>query len=207
MEMVYAGLFTALIAIGAFIQVPVPGMDYFTLQFLFVLMAGMVLGSRLGAVSVGVYVLLGLLGLPVFAAGGGFGYIFRPSFGYLIGFIAAAFAAGFVTEKLRANSYKKYLWAAFAGFAVTYSIGLVYKYLMLNLYVGEKTAFAMVLADCFPLDMPGDVVLCLVSAMIAVRLVPAARGMALKAAGGQRAVAGGIKEDVSVIYGKGRENQ
>lgn len=65
MEMVYAGLFTALIAIGAFIQVPVPGMDYFTLQFLFVLMAGMVLGSRLGAVSVGVYVLLGLLGLPL----------------------------------------------------------------------------------------------------------------------------------------------
>ena len=65
--------------------------------------------------------------------------------------------------------------AAFAGFLVTYSIGLVYKYLMLNLYVGEKTAFVMVVADCFPLDMPGDIVLCFLSAALAVRLVPAFR--------------------------------
>ena len=82
-EIVCGGMFTALVAVGAFIQVPVPGMDYFTLQFLFVLLAGMVLGRKMGIVSVSVYVLLGLCGLPVFAAGGGIAYIFRPSFGYL----------------------------------------------------------------------------------------------------------------------------
>ena len=49
-EIVCGGMFTALAAVGAFIQVPVPGMDYFTLQFLFVLLAGMALGSKMGAV-------------------------------------------------------------------------------------------------------------------------------------------------------------
>ena len=176
-EIVCGGMFTALVAAGAFIQVPVPGMDYFTLQFLFVLLAGMILGYKMGAVSVGVYVLLGLCGLPIFAAGGGISYIFRPSFGYLIGFILAAFVTGLVVDKSRLRGYGKYLLAAFGGFAVTYAIGLVYKYFMLNFYVGEKTAFVMVIADCFPLDMPGDIVLCFLSAALAVRLVPAARGI------------------------------
>lgn len=98
----------------------------------------------------------GLFGLPVFTAGGGIGYIVRPSFGYLIGFVVAAFITGFVVERSPRNSFRKYLCAAFCGFVVTYAIGLVYKYFMLNFYVGEKTAFVMVIADCFPLDMPGD---------------------------------------------------
>ena len=76
-EIVCGGMFTELVAAGAFIQVPIPGMDYFTLQFLFVLLAGMILGHKMGIVSVGVYVLLGLCGLPIFAAGGGIAYIFR----------------------------------------------------------------------------------------------------------------------------------
>lgn len=176
-EIVCGGMFTALVAAGAFIKIPVPGMDYFTLQFLFVLLAGMILGYKLGAISVGVYVLLGLCGLPIFAAGGGIAYIFRPSFGYLVGFILAAFATGMIVDKSGIRGYVKYLMAAFAGFVVTYGIGLVYKYMMLNFYVGEKTAFVMVLADCFPLDMPGDIVLCFLSAGLAVRLVPASRNI------------------------------
>ena len=87
--MVLCGMFAALVAIGAFIQIPVPYMDYFTLQFFFVLLAGLILGADKGAISVGCYVLLGLVGVPIFAAGGGIGYIFRPSFGYLVGFIVS----------------------------------------------------------------------------------------------------------------------
>lgn len=174
-ELVLCAMFTALTAIGAFIQVPVPGMDYFTLQFLFVLMSGMILGSRNGAISVGVYVLLGLVGLPIFAAGGGITYIFRPSFGYLIGFIVTAFITGFVSEKFKKKTFSVYLFAAFCGFIATYGIGLVYKYFMLNYYVGEKTALVMVIADCFPIDMPGDIILCVISSLLAIKLVPATR--------------------------------
>lgn len=62
-------LFTALVAVGAFIQIPVPFMDYFTLQFFFVVLAGMLLGPRLGALSVAVYVALGLIGVPILRGG------------------------------------------------------------------------------------------------------------------------------------------
>ncbi|MCQ2507341.1 MAG: biotin transporter BioY [Dorea sp.] len=172
LEMVQCALFTALTAIGAFIQIPVPGMDYFTLQFFFVLMAGMLLGKSLGALAVGVYVLLGLAGLPIFAAGGGITYIFRPSFGYLVGFIVTAFVAGLVFEKVSLTGVKKGLVAAFAGLIVCYVIGLTYKYLMLNLYVGEKTALVMVLMDCFPIDLPGDIFLSIVAAICGSRLKP-----------------------------------
>jgi len=158
-ELVLCGLFTALTAVGAFIQVPVPGMDYFTLQFLFVLLAGMLLGSRLGAFSVLAYVLIGLVGFPIFAAGGGIMYVLRPSFGYLIGFIFTAFVTGKLVENLKITGIKKYLLAAFAGLFVCYAIGLTYKYFMLNLYVGEKTPVWLVFLDCFPLDLPGDILL------------------------------------------------
>lgn len=168
-NLVLCGMFTALTAIGAFIQVPVPYMDYFTLQFFFVLLAGLVLGAGKGALAVGSYVLLGLVGFPVFAAGGGIGYVLRPSFGYLLGFIAAAYATGILSERLR-NSPKNYFFACLAGFAVTYTIGIVYKYMILNFYADTPATWAAVLISCFPLDMPGDFILCILASGTGYRL-------------------------------------
>lgn len=172
LELVLCGLFAALTAVGAFIQVPVPGMDYFTLQFFFVLMAGMLLGSKLGAISVAAYVFIGLVGVPIFAAGGGITYVLRPSFGYLLGFIVTAFVAGKLVEVLKIEGIKKYLIAAFAGLVVCYAIGLTYKYFMLNFYVGEKTPVWLVFLDCFPLDLPGDIFLSILASICGKRLKP-----------------------------------
>lgn len=168
-NLVLCGMFTALTAIGAFIQIPVPYMDYFTLQFFFVLLAGLILGGKKGAMSVGCYVLLGLIGIPVFAAGGGIGYVFRPSFGYLLGFVATAFVTGTVSERTK-TSYKNYFLACLAGFVVTYAIGIVYKYMILNFYANTPATWAVVLLSCFPLDMPGDFVLCILAAGVGLRL-------------------------------------
>ena len=77
-EMTLCALFTVLTAVGAFIKIPIPVVP-FTLQFLFTMMAGLLLGGRLGAASVGLYALLGLIGLPIFAEGGGFWYLLKPS--------------------------------------------------------------------------------------------------------------------------------
>ena len=73
-NLILVALFTALTAIGAFLRIPMP-MVPFTLQNLFSTLAGLLLGSYLGAVSVGIYVLLGLAGVPVFTSGGGIGYV------------------------------------------------------------------------------------------------------------------------------------
>lgn len=77
------------------IDIPVqPFPMHFTLQFFFVLLAGYVLGARRGAACVCVYLAVGLAGIPVFAAGGGPAYLIRPTFGFLIGFVAAAWITG-----------------------------------------------------------------------------------------------------------------
>ena len=168
-KQVLCALFTTLIAVGAFIQIPVPYMDYFTLQFFFVLMAGILLGGKLGAVSVGCYVLLGLIGVPVFAAGGGIGYVLRPSFGYLIGFIAAAFVTGTVSRKMSVSVFHYFI-SCLAGFFVTYVIGMVYKYLILKYYLNTPQTLWVILLSCFPLDMPGDLILCWLASLTASRL-------------------------------------
>lgn len=89
-SLTYCSLFTALIAAGAFIKIPVPVVP-FTLQFLFTTLAGLLLGAKRGFISVAAYMVLGLAGLPIFSAGGGFWYIFQPSFGYIIGFCIGTF--------------------------------------------------------------------------------------------------------------------
>ncbi len=76
-DMILCSMFVALIAAGAFLKVPVPVVP-FTLQYLFTMLAGLLLGAKKGALAVCVYILLGLCGLPIFAQGGGIGYVFQP---------------------------------------------------------------------------------------------------------------------------------
>ena len=97
-SLIYCGLFTALIAIGAFIKIPVPVVP-FTLQFLFTMLAGLLLGSKRGMASVVAYMVLGLIGLPIFSEGGGFWYILKPSLGYIIGFAIGTFVTGLMAER------------------------------------------------------------------------------------------------------------
>ena len=168
-QLTLCGMFAAMVAAGAFIQIPIPYMDYFTLQFFFVLLAGLTLGGCYGAMSVGSYVLVGLVGIPVFAAGGGIGYIFRPSFGYLLGFISAAWVTGTLSRRLDPN-WRSYFLSCLAGFAVTYGIGIAYKYMILNYYANTPATWTVILLSCFPLDMPGDFVLCLLASQLGLRL-------------------------------------
>ncbi|UCD90955.1 MAG: biotin transporter BioY [Desulfobacterales bacterium] len=96
---VYASLLAALIAAGAYLSVPI-GPVPIVLQNLFVFLAGLLLGPRWGVASVGVYLLAGALGLPVFAGGvGGIGRFAGPTGGYLVGFIPAVYVIGWIAEK------------------------------------------------------------------------------------------------------------
>jgi biotin transport system substrate-specific component len=87
--------FAVLTAIGARLSVPLPGLAVpMTLQPVAVLLAGLLLGSRVGASSQALYLAAGVAGLPVFAAGGGAAYLLGPTGGYLLAFPAAAAVAG-----------------------------------------------------------------------------------------------------------------
>ena len=123
-DMIMCALFTALIAVGAFIKVPVPVVP-FTLQFLFTMLAGLIMGGRLGAISVGLYAVLGLVGLPIFAEGGGIWYVLKPSFGYIIGFALGSLVTGLMVEKQKNLTMGRLLAANFTGLAIVYACGKI----------------------------------------------------------------------------------
>ena len=133
---IYCGLFTALIAVGAFIKIPIPVVP-FTLQYLFTMLAGLLLGSRLGTVSVLSYMLLGLAGLPIFSEGGGLWYVFKPSFGYIIGFAVAAYVNGKIANAKTHPSYRRLLGANFLGLFIVYAFGMIYYYVISNFYLNS----------------------------------------------------------------------
>ena len=114
-QLVRTALFAALTAVGAFLKIPL-GPSAITLQFFFTAMAGCLLGSGCGALSQLIYVALGLLGLPVFTAGGGFSYVLHPTFGFLLGLIPAAWVIGRLARSTR--SFWRIALAALAGLAV-----------------------------------------------------------------------------------------
>jgi biotin transport system substrate-specific component len=95
---VYASLMAALVAAGAYLAIPI-GPVPIVLQNLFVFLSGLLLGPRWGAASIGVYLLAGSLGLPVFAGGvGGIGRFVGPTGGYLLGFLPAVYVIGWISN-------------------------------------------------------------------------------------------------------------
>ncbi len=164
-------MFVALIAAGAFIKIPVPVVP-FTLQYLFTMLAGLLLGAKRGFISVCIYILLGLVGLPIFAQGGGIGYVFQPSFGYIIGFAVGAFVTGKIANKSSKPSYKRLLAANFIGLGFVYLLGMVYYYLISNFYLGTPIGLWPLFLYCFILAVPGDILLCIVGAILGNRLIP-----------------------------------
>ena len=122
-KLVYTALFAALTAVGAFLRIPMVYSSV-TLQYLFTAMAGLLLGRRWGALSQAVYVLLGLVGLPIFTMGGGFGYVFQPTFGFLLGLIPAAWVVGAVAGE--SLDPKRMALASLAGLAALYAVGMPY---------------------------------------------------------------------------------
>lgn len=173
-QLVLCGLFAALIAAGAFIRIPVPVVP-FTLQFLFTTLAGMFLGPGLGAVSVLVYLALGLMGLPIFAQGGGPSYVLMPSFGYLLGFAAGTFITGKIAEKKAKPSFRRLVLAGAAGLLAVYAIGMAYYYSICNFVLETPIAFGPLILYCFLMAVPGDAAICVICAISGKRIIPQIR--------------------------------
>ncbi len=115
----YIALFAVLTAVGGLIVIPLPFVPI-TLQTLFCLLAGALLGKYAGAISQIFYILLGVAGLPVFSKGSsGIGILAGPTGGYIFGFVAGAYICGFLTQK------GKIIAGMAAGTLVIYIFGLI----------------------------------------------------------------------------------
>lgn len=154
LRVVSAALFAALISAGAVFSIPLPPpLPPFSPAVFFVLLAGLLLGPAVGSAAVGVYLLLGSLGLPVFANGaGGLGHFFTPTGGFLIGYLAAAAASGALADR-RAWSFPRSLLAAAAGVLALYAIGLPWLQRALSARVATLGAAAALMAPYFAGDL------------------------------------------------------
>ncbi|SDE45612.1 biotin transport system substrate-specific component [Bhargavaea beijingensis] len=162
-------LFASLTAVGAFIKIPLPFVP-FSLQILFVFLAGSLLGSRRGVQSQLVYVFSGLAGLPVFTQGGGIGYVLQPTFGYLIGFTLAAFVVGRMTERSKNPKAHSFIAANLVGVAIIYIAGVSYLYLALNTWMGIETSWSHVVMVGFVYGIGGDLIISVAAGLMAIRL-------------------------------------
>ena len=166
--LVLAGV--VVVAVLAQVTIPLPLVPI-TGQTLGVLLVGAALGSRRGAAALTTYMLAGLAGAPVFAEfTGGPATLLSPSFGFVIGFVPAAFLAGWFAE--RAWDRRPVL--AMAGFvaasAVPFLVGVPYLAMILNAVMGADAGLGDVLAAGLWPFIPGG----LVKAALAAVLIPAA---------------------------------
>jgi len=146
-------VFAAMTVVGAYIVIPLPWSPVpIVLQNFFILLSGLVLGGARGAASSGLYILLGVFGLPVFAGGkGGVAVFAGPTAGYLLSYPLAALTAGLLASsnpRVHAGSGKRTNWrrfardfaAALAGVAVVYAVGFPWLKLRLGLPWGKALA-------------------------------------------------------------------
>lgn len=169
---VLASLFAGLTAVGAFIRIPLPIVP-FTLQDFFVLLSGAVLGPTFGFLSQMLYLTMGLIGLPVFANGGGPAYIFQPTFGYLLAFPLCSYLVGYLLYARESKSEPAFLTMLIInllGYLVIYSFGILVLYLNLNYIVGQPRLFSEVLWLGCIVFIPGSLVKAVISAFVALKL-------------------------------------
>lgn len=171
-DMILISLFAALTAIGAFLKLQI-GIVPFTFQFFFCAFAGVLLGSRRALLSQILYVGIGLVGIPIFANGGGFTYIFQPTFGYLIGFIACGYIIGYLTERIKTVTFPKVLASVLVGLASIYMIGVPYLYMIVKLYLGKSTytLMAAIASGFLPYIIP-DLILSVLISTTAIYILP-----------------------------------
>lgn len=166
-QLVLCALFIVLITVGAFIKIPVPYVP-FSLQFLFINLAGLLLGPKYGPISVILYIIAGLIGLPVFTSGGGFGYVLMPTFGYLLGFIPASFVSGYLSRKLT-HKYAGLI-AGLCAIPVMYIIAIPYLICIFHFVMDLPIQLTAILGSYFLIFLPGDIFSVFVGSLLNKRL-------------------------------------
>jgi len=125
-KMVFAALFAALIAVGAYIKIPTAPVPI-TLQTFFVLLSIVILGRKWGTICIIVYLLVGFANFPVFAGGSsGLGVLIGPTGGYLYSFVIVALLIGSFSEKITKPNPIKIFAVSICGSLLILLIGTIH---------------------------------------------------------------------------------
>lgn len=167
-DLVKIALSVALIVVGSLIKIPV-GIVPITLQ-MFMCFTITLLLQRKGWIAIAIYIAMGLLGLPVFASGGGFSYVLVPSFGYLIGFLFGSVIIGFTLPLLKNKSFVNVLLMVLAYEAIVYLFGLSYWVILYRFIVNKTLSAYTLFVSGFLVFIPTDLFWCVLSSYIYKKL-------------------------------------
>jgi biotin transport system substrate-specific component len=161
----------AVTAVAAQIAIPIFPVP-FTLQVLAVVLSGFLLGSRYGALAQAIYVLVGAVGVPVFAEfSGGLGRVLGPTGGYLVAYPIAAAVAGLAAPTVARATRRRALWVGSfwgcAGLAVIYAIGATW------LAVVTDLPLAVAVAQGVLIFVPFDLIKVALAVLVAAAAAPA----------------------------------
>lgn len=178
----FIALFAAIICVGCFIRIP-HGVIPIVLQNILCILCGVLLGGFLAGAPTALFLLAGLIGLPVYSGGtSGLAVWMGPTGGFLPGYLLGAIVAGFIAGKPSVEQ-KKITWknalrvslAVLAGMVILYIPGVI-RFSFWATAAGkvpaEKTAFAYTMAACVIPYIPGDLLKTVVAIPVALKLRP-----------------------------------
>lgn len=163
-DLILIAMFAAMLTAASILVIPI-GPVPITLQVFFFLLIPSLLGTIKGLITICIYLILGLIGLPVFAGGtGGLQAVLSPSFGYLIGSLAVALYLG-VTIK-SSQSYVLNLLHMIGSIFILYLFGISYQYFLMNTILNTPLSLRAILITnlsvFFPIDLLKAVLACTV---------------------------------------------
>ena len=173
---VFTALFAAMIAVSSFFIVPLPGIPIpIVLKNMFILLSGTILGSFYGGVSVLIFILAGIIGLPVFVIPGGFAVFTTPLGGYIIGYFLASLTAGLICGLPKISEKKinpvfliRLIIASLLGFLIILFCGVFFM-----MFLNSMTFSAAMTAGFLPFII-GDLIKFVISIPLAAQLRPIA---------------------------------
>lgn len=164
-EITTIGLMIALISISSYISFPIPFTPIMiTAQTIAINLAALILTPRGSAFSVISFILLGIIGLPIFSGGAsGIGVIVSPSGGYLLGFIVSVYVISFLKKK--SNDLKTFLFLTIViGMPIIYLFGSV------GIMVYTNKNFIETIKIAILPFLLGDIIKCVIASIIASKL-------------------------------------
>lgn len=165
-ELCVCAVLLALMIVGSKISFPI-GVINLTLQTLIVFLIINLVRKRCAILILLTYIILGLIGLPVFSGGGGYVYVLKPSFGFIVGFLVAAIVA---PTKLNHGFYK--LINSTIALVIIYLFGCIYMYIILNYYMDlDKSVLYVINAGVTPFVIK-DYISAILATLISIRLSP-----------------------------------
>lgn len=171
-ELTQKALFFAMLVVTSKIVIPLPLLDYLSLQIIPVFLLYPLLGRKSGSEVILSYVILGVMGLPLFAAGGGLSYVLRPSFGFLIAFTLTPLLQSIFTKYFsRKNSgiFQQLIEVNYLSLLSIHLIGLLYKGMILVFLMPSTPIMFHLLTVATLIDLACDALLVFMASVVTLR--------------------------------------